>query len=124
MICYEGKVALCSFLLSSSFLCLIFLPNVIYGMVPNLQGAIFWGPLMYFIFINIILKILFKFNNYQVLIEIKRKFMFVLKHIFVDCHTSRVSRFHFFVRNLHLVSRKKFDQSVWALYVSVIKFPF
>lgn len=124
MICYEGKVALCSFLLSSSFLCLIFLPNVIYGMVPNLQGAIFWGPLMYFIFINIILKILFKFNNYQVFIEIKRRFTFKLKQIFVDCHTSRFFRFHFFFRNLYLVPRKKFNELFWALHVRVIRLSF
>lgn len=81
MVCYEGKISLWCFLSSACFICLLFLPNVTYDMVPKLWGAIFWGPLLYFIFINIVLKFIFKNDAYQVSILLLRRNLIIIYFI-------------------------------------------
>ncbi|XP_044727476.1 protein-S-isoprenylcysteine O-methyltransferase isoform X2 [Chrysoperla carnea] len=69
MLCYNGKLALWCFIGSSCLVSLLYLPNVIYDYVPEVWGAMFWGPLLYYIVINLTLRLIIKNEPYQIAVR-------------------------------------------------------
>ena len=80
MLCYEGKLSLYSF--SGTFLIvfILSLSEFIFEFVPkDIWGSILWGPLLYYIVINISCRLLLAASDYQVS---KIKHIFYLNNSF------------------------------------------
>lgn len=64
MLCREGVVSLKSYCGTAGGILLITIPQIYYGIVPvGFSCAILWGPLLYFAFLNMVLPLIWKFNN-------------------------------------------------------------
>lgn len=115
MVCNEGKISLWCFMSSASLVGVLFLPNVTYNMVPKLWGAVFWGPLLYFLFINIVIRFVFETHAYQVN---HRYFCFVmyLTSLITDCHSSHVSWIRFRIRVVCMVFSCSKYTYIWFIH--------
>ncbi|XP_032597969.2 protein-S-isoprenylcysteine O-methyltransferase [Drosophila grimshawi] len=68
-LCSEGRVSLYCFLATASLVLLPSVPQIYYGIVPNVWGAILWGPVLYYALINMIIRFVLRNSNYQVAIR-------------------------------------------------------
>ncbi|KAH8372307.1 hypothetical protein KR093_010996 [Drosophila rubida] len=69
MLCKEGRVSLYCFLATACCVLLPSIPQIYYGIVPNVWGAILWGPVLYYALINIIIRFVLRNTDYQVAIR-------------------------------------------------------
>lgn len=66
MLCSEGRVSLYCFLATAGLVLLPSVPQIYYGIVPNAWGAVLWGPLLYYVLINLIIRFVLRDTDYQV----------------------------------------------------------
>lgn len=66
MLCHEGKLSAYCFFGTVLLILTLSLSEYIFDFVPNIWGALLWGPLLYYIVINISLRMFFKELDYQV----------------------------------------------------------
>ncbi|KAH8307360.1 hypothetical protein KR044_010702, partial [Drosophila immigrans] len=69
MLCKEGRVSLYCFLTTACCVLLPSIPQIYFGIVPNVWGAILWGPVLYYALINIIIRFVLRNTDYQVAIR-------------------------------------------------------
>ncbi|KAH8405337.1 hypothetical protein KR222_005809 [Zaprionus bogoriensis] len=69
MLCYEGRVSLYCFLVTAGLVLLPSVPQIYYGIVPNVWGAILWGPVLYYALINMVIRFVLRNNDFQVAIR-------------------------------------------------------
>lgn len=67
MLCHEGKLSLYCFSGTATLILILSFPELIFDYVPKAWGAIFWGPVLYYALINMLLRLGFKNYDYQVL---------------------------------------------------------
>lgn len=95
MLCYEGKLSLYCFLGTLGLVFTLSLSEYIFDFVPNILGALFWGPLLYYAVINISLRLLYQGHAYQV----------ILGNLAIDTLSL----------TLYLVHRLQYELRSWAL---------
>lgn len=66
MLCYEGKLSLICFLGTSSLILFLTVPPIYFKFLPNIIGAVVWGPIFYYALVNMILRFTLKGIYYQV----------------------------------------------------------
>lgn len=69
MLCSEGRVSLYYFLATAGLILLPSVPQIYYGIVPNAYGAVLWGPVLYYVLINLIIRFVLRNTDYQVTME-------------------------------------------------------
>lgn len=67
MLCHEGKLSLYCFSGTATLILILSFPELLFDYVPKAWGAIFWGPVLYYALINMLLRLGFKNYDYQVL---------------------------------------------------------
>lgn len=70
-LCQEGRISLFCFIGTLIIVFVLSLSEYIFDYVPNVWGALLWGPLLYYFIINISLRLYYKEQDYQV--EYQRK---------------------------------------------------
>ncbi|ALC44308.1 ste14 [Drosophila busckii] len=69
MLCSEGRLSLYCFLATAGLVLLPSAPQIYYEVVPNIWGAILWGPVLYYALINMVIRFVLRNNDYQVAIR-------------------------------------------------------
>ncbi|KAM8707724.1 hypothetical protein ACLKA7_014801 [Drosophila subpalustris] len=69
VLCYEGRISLYCFLATAGLVLLPSIPQIYYGIVPNVWGAILWGPVLYYALINMIIRFVLRNSDYQIAIR-------------------------------------------------------
>ncbi|XP_030372832.1 protein-S-isoprenylcysteine O-methyltransferase [Scaptodrosophila lebanonensis] len=67
--CSEGHLSLYIFAGTAALILLPSVPQIYYGIVPNVWGAVLWGPVLYYALINMIIRFVLRNNDYQVAIR-------------------------------------------------------
>ncbi|XP_022221378.1 protein-S-isoprenylcysteine O-methyltransferase [Drosophila obscura] len=68
--CSEGRLSLYCFVITASLILIPSVPQIYYGIiVPNVWGAVFWGPVLYYALINMIIRFVLRNSDYQVAIR-------------------------------------------------------
>lgn len=65
-LCPEGRISLYCFLATAGLVLLPSVPQIYYEIVPNVWGAILWGPVLYYALINLIIRFVLRNMEYQV----------------------------------------------------------
>lgn len=65
-LCSEGRISLYCFLATAGLVLVPSVPQIYYGIVPNVWGAILWGPMLYYALINMIIRFVLRNMEYQV----------------------------------------------------------
>lgn len=68
-LCPEGRISLYCFLATAGLVLLPSVPQIYYEIVPNVWGAILWGPVLYYALINLIIRFVLRNMEYQVAIR-------------------------------------------------------
>ncbi|XP_017864047.1 PREDICTED: protein-S-isoprenylcysteine O-methyltransferase [Drosophila arizonae] len=68
-LCPEGRISLYCFLATAGLILLPSVPQIYYEIVPNVWGAILWGPVLYYALINLIIRFVLRNMEYQVAIR-------------------------------------------------------
>ncbi|XP_030568209.1 protein-S-isoprenylcysteine O-methyltransferase [Drosophila novamexicana] len=68
-LCSEGRISLYCFLATAGLVLVPSVPQIYYGIVPNVWGAILWGPMLYYALINMIIRFVLRNMEYQVAIR-------------------------------------------------------
>ncbi|XP_037933163.1 protein-S-isoprenylcysteine O-methyltransferase [Teleopsis dalmanni] len=68
-LCRDGHISLYSYLGTAALILLPSVPQIYYGIVPNIWGAVLWGPVLYYALINMIIRFILRKNDYQVAIR-------------------------------------------------------
>lgn len=66
MLCYEGKISIAGFFGTAFIILVTCGPQLHYNLVPNIWGAVFWGPLFYFLLITMVIRFFLRDIGYQV----------------------------------------------------------
>lgn len=69
MLCNDGKISLFNFVGTVSTFCLTFLPSISLNVLNKLYGGLVWGPALYFVLANVVVKCIYKGYPYQVAIR-------------------------------------------------------
>lgn len=69
MICCSAKISLFCFLFSIICFCILFLPYSIHNFFTQVTGGLILGPILYFIFINVIFRAIYIGESYQIAIR-------------------------------------------------------
>ncbi|XP_064545078.1 protein-S-isoprenylcysteine O-methyltransferase [Drosophila montana] len=68
-LCSEGRISLYCFLATAGLVLVPSVPQIYYGIVPNVWGAVLWGPMLYYALINMIIRFVLRNIEYQVAIR-------------------------------------------------------
>lgn len=71
-LCHEGRISLFCFIGTLIIVFVLSLSEYIFDYVPNVWGALLWGPLLYYFIINISLRLYYKEHDYQVNTSVRR----------------------------------------------------
>lgn len=65
-LCYDGRLSLFCFLITAGLVLIPSVPQIHYGIVPQVWGAVLWGPVLYYALINMIIRFVLRNHDYQV----------------------------------------------------------
>lgn len=68
-LCYDGKLGLQYFMGTTILVFILNIPHVYFELIPNMIGVTLWGPTLYYILINIFLRLRLKNNDYQIAVR-------------------------------------------------------
>ncbi|EDV39176.1 uncharacterized protein Dana_GF24629 [Drosophila ananassae] len=68
-LCYDGRLSLFCFLITAGLVLIPSVPQIHYGIVPQVWGAVLWGPVLYYALINMIIRFVLRNHDYQVAIR-------------------------------------------------------
>ncbi|KAK9737644.1 Isoprenylcysteine carboxyl methyltransferase (ICMT) family [Popillia japonica] len=87
MICYSGRIAIYSFLFVVTSFTIIFLPSRIFSALSQVPGCVIFGPIVYFLCINIILKLIYNGEPYQIAVRAALLGFIFSLGIFIKIHS-------------------------------------
>ncbi|XP_020799925.1 protein-S-isoprenylcysteine O-methyltransferase [Drosophila serrata] len=68
-LCYDGRISLYCFVITAALILIPSVPQIHYGIVPQVWGAVLWGPVLYYALINMVIRFVLRNNDYQVAIR-------------------------------------------------------
>lgn len=71
-LCSEGRISLYCFLITAALVLIPSVPQNLFGVVPQVWGAVLWGPFLYYALINMIIRFVLRNHDYQVSQSMRR----------------------------------------------------
>ncbi|XP_017006893.3 protein-S-isoprenylcysteine O-methyltransferase [Drosophila takahashii] len=68
-LCSEGRLSLYCFAITAALILIPSVPQIHFGLVPQVWGAVLWGPVLYYALINMIIRFVLRNHDYQVAIR-------------------------------------------------------
>lgn len=68
-LCHEGRLSLIWYIMTASLILCLSFPELIFDYVPKIWGSPYWGPIMYYALLNIVIKYKYKHNDYQIVVR-------------------------------------------------------